>query len=64
MQKKKYLGLLCSMWGVAFWLLLIFGLILRLPVKLPTFILLSWPVLPGIICGVIFYRMDANGSWD
>lgn len=57
------LGLYCSSFGIAFWLILVFGLIIKLPIKLPTLILLSWPILPGIIGGFIFYNLDKSDSW-
>lgn len=63
MSKKRYVGLYCSLIGTLFYILIIFGLIVKLPVKLPTFILLSWPILPGIVSGIIFYKMDICGSW-
>lgn len=62
-MKKSKLGLYCSAFGTAFWLFVVFGLVMKLPVKTPTLLLLSWPILPGIICGYVFYKMDEKGCW-
>ncbi|MCC8177885.1 MAG: transposase, partial [Cloacibacillus sp.] len=43
-----------AMTGAAFWLFVV----LKLPVKTPTWLLLSWPILPEIIFGYVFYKMD------
>lgn len=62
-MKKSKLGLYCSAFGIMFWLFIVLGLVIKLPVKTPTLILLSWPILPGIICGYVFYKMDEKDCW-
>ena len=61
---NKNVGLYCAAASFCVWLVIIFLVVAKLPVKIDTFILLSWPVLPGVIGGYIFYKMDKNGSWD
>lgn len=60
---NKKLGLYCSAVGIVFYLFVILKIIMQLPVKTGTLILFSWPILPGIIGGYIFYRIDKNESW-
>lgn len=61
---NKNTGLYCALFSLFLYALLVVFVILRLPVKMDTFVLLSWPIVPGIIGSFIFYRMDQNGSWE
>ncbi len=56
-------GLYCVFASLAVWLLIITVIVLKLPVKMDTVVMLSWPTLPGVLGGWVFYRMDKNGEW-
>lgn len=62
-MKDKYIGLYCSLACVILYIFLNACIIAKLPIKLDTFILFSWLVVPGIIGGLVFYHMDKKGLW-
>ncbi|ACB84357.1 hypothetical protein [Natranaerobius thermophilus] len=57
-------GLICSGVLLVTYIILIYNIVLHLPNKLDTFIVLSWLFIPGIIGGGIFHLMDVTGKWD
>ncbi len=61
---NKNTGLYCALFSLFLYVLLVVFVILRLPVKMDTLALLSWPIVPGIIGSLVFYRMDRSGSWE
>lgn len=60
---NKKTGLYCAILCIAVWLGLMIVIVAKLPHKLDTVIMLSWPALPGVIGGLAFYRMDKNECW-
>ena len=62
-KADKNFGLYWMTTGIVTWAFVIYKIIMNIPVKTGTFILLSWPILPGIVCGYIFYLMDKNDLW-
>lgn len=56
-------GLYCVVASLAVWFLIMLVIVLKLPVKSDTVVMLSWPTLPGLVGGWIFYRMDKKGEW-
>jgi hypothetical protein len=62
-MKNKNFGLYCSLACVIVYIFLNVYVIAKLPIKLDTFLLFSWLVVPGIIGGLVFYHMDKNGLW-
>ncbi|MFK5951704.1 MAG: hypothetical protein QM498_01510 [Desulfobacterium sp.] len=60
---NKNLGLQCSIFASIFYILINVLLVFKLPEKLDTFLVFSWVTVPGIIGGLIFYRMDKKGLW-
>ncbi|MCF7935894.1 MAG: hypothetical protein K9L28_06120 [Synergistales bacterium] len=64
MEKNRNVGLWCALASTAIFAFLIFGFIMKMPVKVDTLILFSWPILPGIIGSLIFFFRDRAGHWD
>ena len=60
---NKNLGLYCLAGASALYVFYVLKIVMSLPVKIDTLLLLSWPTLPGVIGSYIFYKMDKNGSW-
>lgn len=60
----KNIGLCCALASAAIWLAIMLLVVVRLPVKIDTFLMLSWPVLPGVVGGLLFQKKDREGSWD
>lgn len=63
LKMNKNLGMYCALVGLAVYGFLVFGIVLRLPVKIDTFVMFSWPVVPGIIGALILYYRDKTGYW-
>lgn len=61
---NKNLGLYCGLFSLVIYIGLIVFVIARLPVKLDTLLMFSWPILPGIVGSFIFYRMDQKDAWN
>jgi drug/metabolite transporter (DMT)-like permease len=64
MIKNRYVGLICALVSLGIYLFLVFGIVMQLPVKADTFIMFSWPVVPGIIGGLVFFYKDMHKHWD
>lgn len=61
---NRRVGLYCSVACFVIWLLVMVVIVSKLPVKLDTIVMLSWPLLPGVAGGLYFYYLDKNCNWD
>lgn len=59
----KNIGLICALASFVIWAGVMVVIVMRLPVKMDTMILLSWPVLPGIVGGLVFQKKDRENDW-
>lgn len=59
----KKIGIICALASFLIWAFIVVVIVTKLPVKADTFILLSWPVLPGIVGGLAFQKKDREKSW-
>ncbi len=60
---NRNIGLYCGIFSLVLYIGLIVFVIARLPIKLDTLLMFSWPIIPGIIGSFLFYRMDQKGVW-
>lgn len=62
-KTDKNFGLYCSFASLLVWATVTIMIVMKLPVKIDTFIMLSWVTVPGVVGGLIFYRLDKNNRW-
>lgn len=59
---NKNIGVICSVASFFVWLTVMLVIVVKLPIKQDTIIMLSWPTVPGIIGGMIFQKKDRKGE--
>lgn len=60
---NKKIGLYCMVASILVEMFVVMKIVINIPVKLDTLLLLSWPILPGVAGGYLFYLMDRDNKW-